>query len=58
MENADGSKVMNLEGQIKAFRLDLEALCERYANEFELPIEAAVGVLQCAIIQAYLNSQK
>ena len=49
---------MNLEEQIKAFRADLEALCERYANEFELPVEAAVGVLQCAIIQAYINATK
>jgi len=49
---------MNLEAQIKAFRADLEALCERYAVEFDLPVEAAVGVLQCAIIQAYLNATK
>ncbi len=48
---------MSLEDQIKAFQRDLESLCQRYADEFNLPTEAAIGVLQFAIIQAVINAQ-
>lgn len=58
MAQMECAKTMKLEDQISMFRRDLEALCERYAVEFDLPIEAAIGVLQCAIIQAYANATK
>lgn len=44
--------------QMLAFQRDLEALCERYAEEFDLTVEHVIGVLEVAKIRAYINANQ
>jgi len=44
--------------QMIAFQKDLEALCERYADEFDLKVEHVIGVLEVAKIRAFINANQ
>lgn len=47
---------MNMHAQIDALDADLKQLLARYADEFDLPYAAIVGVLQMAVIETTLQS--
>lgn len=37
---------MTMEEQIEAFAGELQALCNRYCDEFDLPVGCVIGVLE------------
>ncbi len=48
---------MNEQEQGQAFAKDLDALINRYANEFEMTYAMAIGIMQIKITTLCLESQ-
>ena len=46
---------MNQFEQADAFRFDLQSLINRYLQEFDLPVETLIGVMESAKIEMFVD---